>query len=96
MRYLAVVFLLSTSALSAQSPRGIIDRYIDTVSNGDIRNWETIKSVYSESEGYYSHDSFEGKVNLLRSDKSNFSKSYRVPPFHHKIELYEDSTLPGS
>jgi hypothetical protein len=42
---------------------------------------------------YYSQQDFEQRVSLLKSDKPNFHKSYRIAPNDHKIEIYEDSTF---
>lgn len=93
MRSLTVVFILFASPLSGQDARDIVNRYLDTVSNGNIDNWNKIRSTYTESEVYYSQQDFEQKVDFLKSDKAHFHKSYRVPPYHHKIEIYEDSTF---
>jgi len=78
--------------LSGQDAREIVRRYLDKVSNGNIENWKKIKSTYTESEGYYSQNDFDQKVNLLKPDKSTFSKTYTVWP-QQKIEGYADSTF---
>ena len=93
MRPLVFVFILASQFSYGQDALDIINRYIDTVSNGDVRNWNSIKSVYSESESYYGQQAFDQKVDLLKKDKPNFQRSYRVPPYDHRIELYEDSTF---
>jgi hypothetical protein len=93
MRPLVFVFALLSQSLYSQDALDIINRYIDTVSNRDVDNWDKISSVYTESETYYSQQAFEQKVDLLRPDKANFERSYRVPPYNHRIELYEDSTF---
>jgi hypothetical protein len=93
MRLLVIVSLLFSSSLYAQDAREIIHRYLDTVSNGNINNWNKIKSTYVESEVYYSQRDFNQKFTLAKPDKSNFHKSYSIFPYNNKIEIYEDSSL---
>ena len=69
MRPLVFVFILASQFSYGQDALDIINRYIDTVSNGDVRNWNSIKSVYSESESYYGQQAFDQKVDLLKKDK---------------------------
>lgn len=92
MRFLIIAFILSTLSLHAQQAREIVNRYLDTVSSGDIRNWDKIKSTYTESESYYAQSDFEGKVNLLKPEKSSFNKTYTVWP-QRRIDSYSDSTF---
>jgi len=89
--FIASVFFISTS--SAQSAKDIVNRYLDTVSNGDIDNWNKIKSIYSESEGSYSHQHYEQKIDFLKTDNINFTKIFTLFPYNHKHELYADSAF---
>ena len=93
MKLLTLVLVVSATLLRAQDPKEIIDRYLDTVSNGDIRNWDKITSLYRESEVYYSQADFDGKLNLSRPDKANFHKSFQLFPYPQKNEIYEDSAF---
>lgn len=93
MKAIIIAFILFTTSLHGQDAREIINRYLDKVSNGDIDNWNKIKSTYIESVVYYSQQDFEQRVNFLKPDKAHFTKSYRVAPYNHKIEIYEDSTF---
>lgn len=93
MKSLIIVFILLATSLYGQDAREIINRYLDTVSNGNVDNWNKIKSTYIESEVCYSQQNFEQKVSFLKPDKPSFHKSYRVPPYNHKIEIYEDSAF---
>jgi hypothetical protein len=87
-----MVVVLSISPLRAQNAREIVNRYLDTVSSGDIKNWDKIKSTYTESESYYSQSNFDGKFNLLKPEKSSFNKIYTVWP-QQRSDSYSDSTF---
>lgn len=87
-----MVFVLWMSPLHAQNAREIVNRYLDTVSSGDIKNWDKIKSTYAESESYYSQGNFDGKVNLLKPEKSSFNKIYTVWP-QQRSDSFSDSTF---
>ena len=91
MKFLIPLLLLATT-LRAQDPRQIINRYLDKVSNGNVDNWYRIKSTYSESEVYYSHQTYQQKASLFTADKPSFNKTYRRLPHDSKVELYDDST----
>jgi len=93
MKSLLIVFIVFPISLYGQNAREIINHYLDTVSNGNIDNWNKIKSTYIESEVYYSQQDLEQKVNLLKADKASFHKSYRVPPYNQRIDIYEDSVF---
>ncbi len=93
MRILIIVFGIFSTSLHGQDAREILRNYLDTVSNGNIDNWNQIKSIYTESESLYTQQSFDQKVDLLKKDKANFSKMFIVFPYNHKHELYEDSSF---
>ena len=86
-----VLLVLFTQSLSGQTAQEIIARYLDTVSNGNIENWNQIKSLYTENEVYYSQQNFEQKIDLLKEEKGNYHKQHIVFPFKQKIEIYDDS-----
>jgi hypothetical protein len=93
MRKILCAFLVLTShCLTAQDARTILQQYIDTVSGGDVRNWEKIKSMYSEGQSYYSQQDFEQKLNMATPDKPSYYKTYLVLPDNHKIEYFDDTT----
>jgi acylphosphatase len=93
-RIIALVVLLAVQIVAhGQDPREIINRYLDAVSNGTIDHWNKIRSIYTESESYYSQNDFEHKVDLLKPDKSDFMRSFSVLPYNQKIEHYDDSTF---
>lgn len=82
--------------LSGQDAKYILQQYFDTVSNGDVRNWEKIKSVYRESSSSYSQEAFEQKNPNFASNKATIQKMYRVWPDKSRVDLYEDSILVSS
>ena len=92
MKLLTIAFILFATSLHGQDAIEIVSRYLNKVSNGNVDNWNKIKSIYTESEVYYSQQDFEQKVDFLKSDKAHFHKSYRVSP-NQKIDIYEDSTF---
>jgi hypothetical protein len=67
-------------------------KYLNTVSGGDISNWEKIKSTYIESKSDFSQGDFDGKVNLLDQSKPSFNKTYTVWP-ERRIDSYSDSAF---
>lgn len=93
VKYLIAVCTLFSTAVYGQSAREIVDRYLETVSNGSVEKWNGIKSIYTESQGYYSQQDFEQRIDFSKAGKPNFHRSYRVLPDTYKDEVYEDSTL---
>lgn len=93
IKSLIALFVLLATSLHGQTAREIVERYLDTVSNGDVTNWEKIRSAYVESEVYYSQQDYEQKVNLMKSDKAGFHKSFHIYPYSNKIEIYLDSAF---
>jgi hypothetical protein len=91
MRNYFLLLLCITTSLHAQDAKEILQKYFETVSNGDIKNWDTIKSVYIESEGFYSQQSFDGQPDFSGT-KATYSRTYREWPHRLKTEIYEDST----
>lgn len=93
MRALIIIVALFPTSIFGQDARAIVNHYLDTVSNGNIDNWNRIKSIYKESEAYYSQNDFEQRVNLFKPDKSSFIKSFRVLPYNFKHDIYSDSSF---
>ena len=101
MKYLTAILILSAPSLKGQTAEEIINRYLDTVSNGNIENWYRIKTMYTENESYYSQNAFDQKVDFVTRDKPTFNKTYFAYPNNHrkverynmKIESYKDSTF---
>ena len=90
MRLLFIASVLWISNSYAQTAKEIVNRYLDTVSNGKIENWDKIKSIYSENESFYSQQNLEQKIDLLKKENANFTKVFIVFPYNHKHELYAD------
>jgi hypothetical protein len=91
---LLIGFLLSLSISAyAQNARDIVNRYLDTVSNGDIQNWANIKSIYIENENYSRHVGFDQKINLLKIEKPKFNRYFGIQHYGSRIESYDDSTF---
>ena len=87
MRIILIAFLAIAVSASAQDPKEIVKKYINTVSNGDIKNWKKISSVYAESIGAYGQDNFENKsdFDVMRP---GFSKTYVVPNKQKTAKLH--------
>jgi hypothetical protein len=93
MRLLLFASVLWISNSYAQTAREIVNRYLDTLSNGKIENWNKIKSIYSENESFYSQQNFEQRIDPLKKENANFTKVFIVFPYNHKHELYADSSF---
>lgn len=76
---------------SAQSAKEILQTYFDTVSNGEIRNWDKIRSVYIESVAFYNSQQADASQLSVSPAKSHYYKTYREWPDKLKTEIYEDS-----
>ena len=92
MKFLIVFLLFLSSFVYSQNEREIIHRYLDTVSNGNIENWNKIKSIYIENESYSSQQDFRKQVNFLKIDKPNFNRFFGALRYGSRIESYYDST----
>ncbi|HTH58517.1 MAG TPA: hypothetical protein VL728_20865 [Cyclobacteriaceae bacterium] len=94
LRFSAVMWVLFVFPSRAQTASEIVSKYLDTVSNGDIRNWDQVKSTYIESVVFYSQGSYDQKISFANSDKPSYSKNY-TSFIDKKIkrELYDDSTF---
>lgn len=89
---LGVFVFLDCNYCVAQTADEIIERYIDTVSNGDIKNWRKIKSVLLEREVFYSQGRYDQPGPIFSHPKVHYHKTYRVFPDKLKTEIYADST----
>src|SRR5687767_14751689 len=92
MKYLIILLVLVASSAHAQSAEEIVNRYLDTVSNGNIENWNKIKSIYIENESYSSQQDFEKQINFLKIEKPNFNRLFGARRYGSRIESYDDST----
>lgn len=88
---LQILLLLIATTLYGQDASTILQRYFDTVSGGNIENWKKIKSVFIESESFYSQQNFESQASFSPV-RFHYLKTYREWPDKLKIEIYEDST----
>lgn len=70
----------------------VIEKYIDTVSNGDIQNWYKIRSVLLEKEVFYGQEEYEQSGPNISGPTVHYDKTYRVFPDKSKAEIYADST----
>lgn len=93
MRLLLFTILILSKPGYGQEANEIVNNYLKIVSNGNIENWSKVKSIYKESEAYYSQSDFDQKINLIKSDKPSFHKSFVVLPNLHKNEIYADSSF---
>lgn len=93
MRFLVIIFAIFSKSVCGQEGRKIVNDYLKIVSDGNIDNWNKVKSIYKESEAYYSQSDFEQRINLTNPDKSNFHKTFLVLPYKHKVEIYDDSSF---
>ena len=87
---ICLFFLIHRESFS-QTGREILERYLDTVSNGDVNKWNKIKTMYATSIGYYSSGDFEHNFNLTLSKNLDYKKIFKVWPDHQKEEIYKDS-----
>jgi hypothetical protein len=90
-KHLITAFVFLSTFLYGQTAREIVNRYLDTVSNHNIKNWDKIKSTYTESMSSYSQSDFEQKGSFLELNKPSYTKMYSVLPYQSKHELYDDS-----
>src|SRR6478736_6035424 len=80
--YLVCLFLIIVNSSSSQiTPQEILDRYFKASSNGDITQWENIKTLYSTSIAYFK---------TSQKDVS-YHRTYTRWPDEQKDELFEDS-----
>ncbi len=95
LRNVFLIFLICiTSQVDGQDARAIIQHYIDTVSGGDIKNWNTISTMYEEGQSYYSHNDFETKTNLANPDVPSYFRNWTdLKAGKSKNELFSDSSF---
>jgi hypothetical protein len=88
------IIICMTSHMNAQDARAIIQHYIDTVSGGDIRNWNAITTMYEEGQSYYSHNDFEQKTSLVNPDAPSYFRTWiDLNADKTKRELFMDSSF---
>jgi hypothetical protein len=92
MMKIATIFLICIALCSkAQSPKEVIQRYLDTVSLGAIEEWTNMKSAYIERLVFFSDPNAAAKIG--HKAMTSLHKSYRVWPDKSLSEVYEDSVL---
>jgi len=89
---IGVFIHLSTFLVDAQSVDSILNRYNAKVSNGDIENWQKIKTAIIISEGGYSQSGYDNTPDF-NPKISRISKHYWEWPDKSLLELYEDSVV---
>lgn len=93
MKFIIVILGVLSTPLYGQDAATIVDHYLDTVSGGNIDNWNKLKTLYTESVGWYSQQHYEHKIDFSKVDKPSFTKSFHIYPYNRKSELYDDSTF---
>ena len=93
LRLLVITLVLLPALLKGQDAREIIKHYLDTGSNGNIENWNQIRSLYTEGESYYSQNDFEQKVNLVKPDHPSYQRSYLPKVLQYLALQAKDRTL---
>ncbi|MBS1556140.1 MAG: hypothetical protein JSU09_14565 [Bacteroidetes bacterium] len=86
---LFLTFLITFS--QAQNGKEIVDKYLDTVSSGDIGKWHRIKTFYSTDVGYFSTEKFKQGFGIPNKDKISYKRVFQCWPYKKKEELYSDS-----
>lgn len=92
MKYLIIFLLFALPFAHAQKAEEIVNRYLDTVSNGNIENWNKIKSIYIENESYSGQPEFEKQINFLKIQKPNFNRLFGARRYGSRVESYDDSS----
>jgi len=89
-KYCVFAYLLFMSCLDSrgQDARKILDEYLLSASSGNLGNWDTIKSAYVESKGFYKTEN-----NAFNQANTTYTRVYRVWPDKLRTEIYEDSTF---
>lgn len=93
MRIAGLVFILVPAIGLAQDPVRIVRHYFDTVSGGDIRNWNKVRTAYIESISAYSNQNFTSKSNNYSEQEVTLYKTYRNWPRKSRIDGYRDSVI---
>lgn len=92
-RILLTLCLFSVEWVQGQTAYDIIKHYFDTVSNGNIENWKTIKSMYMEAVSFYNQEEVDQSLpNLLHPTRPSYTATYKIPPYKSRVESYSDST----
>lgn len=86
---LSCLLFLSSVCLKGQSAQEILDRYLDTVSYGDVSKWSKVKTLYT-----ISHSSFGSMyIDFMPPQRNtgSYQLTYKKWPDKMKQELYSDS-----
>ncbi len=93
--FICLFFLIVTHSFS-QTGREILNRYLDTVSMGNVNNWSKIKTIYATSIFYYSSEDFGHKIQLSLYNNLGYKKILKIWPEQQKEEIYKDSLYKGT
>ncbi len=85
-----VLLVLTIQTLAAQTPTELLNKYYDTVSFGDFRNWEKIKSAWIEKSSFYDQNRYDGNGLSVQSEPSK-AFIYRIWPDSSLIEVFSNS-----
>jgi hypothetical protein len=77
--------------LSASGQVDVLQRYLDTVSNGDVATWSKIRSLRATSVSFFSKNAFQNGHEDFNSDPLGYTILYKVWPGKEKEETYSDS-----
>ena len=81
------------SAATAQALDEVLQACFTKVSNGDMRNFDTIRTVIIESTGRYDGHAYNQSRPDFTATKGQRIRLLRVWPDKTKFELYEDTVL---
>ena len=95
-RIIVFFFLLVCYSSYSQTGEEILNKYLNTVSNGDPSKWSRVKSLYATSISYFDVAAFKSKIDFLNSNPPSYKKLYWVLPDQQKEELWGDSSYTES
>jgi len=83
-------FVIQLTPSFGQTGEEILNKYLDTVSNGNVKKWDDIKSLYVTSSYYFSASAFQSQGKTMTTDDLGYKKLYKIWPDKQKEELYRD------
>ncbi|MEI9919700.1 MAG: hypothetical protein WDO14_12990 [Bacteroidota bacterium] len=90
-----IALTLFSNVLFAQSANDVLENYFKVVSNGDINNWDKIKTAYLETSDTFVQPGNQNVPSLL-SQKGSRQKMYRVWPDMSMTEVFDDTVVSAS
>src|SRR5687767_8526441 len=93
LNFSALVFILSFAQnVLAQDAAEVINTYCRIVSNGDVENWDKIRTQYYETvTGSYKPRQDNGFN--LKTVEPTYNKEYFLKPATHVLKSYRDSSF---